>query len=146
MIPPFGSDGNLPPGVHDASWGEVAARFGGTPRRVELLVGLRRALVALRKAGCRIVYLDGSLVTVKGEPADFDACWDPAGVDYLRFDPVLYDFANGRRAQKAAYGGELFPTPFVAAPNGVTILDYFQLDRTTERAKGIVMMRLEELD
>jgi hypothetical protein len=47
--------GNLPPGVHQASWSELAAAFGGTPWRRELLAGLRAALEALRDAGCRRV-------------------------------------------------------------------------------------------
>jgi hypothetical protein len=29
MIPPFDRSGLLPSGVHEATWAEVAARFGG---------------------------------------------------------------------------------------------------------------------
>jgi hypothetical protein len=41
-------------------------------RRRTLLAGLREALGALREAGCRTVYLDGSFVTAKEAPEDFD--------------------------------------------------------------------------
>lgn len=40
-------------------------RFGSSLRRVELLDGLRQALVALRDAGCRTAYVDGSFVAEK---------------------------------------------------------------------------------
>lgn len=48
MIPSFNESGNLPPGIHDADWNELEARFGHSPRRAELLEGLREALISLR--------------------------------------------------------------------------------------------------
>ena len=83
------------PGVHDATGDEIARRSGGTSRRTELLAGLRRALVALKEAGRRTVYLDGRFATPKDEPVDFDACSGPAGVNYRRIDSVLYDLERG---------------------------------------------------
>jgi hypothetical protein len=50
MIPPFGPTGNLPPGVHQATWQEFAGRFGGTPHRRRLLGGLKAAIDSLREA------------------------------------------------------------------------------------------------
>src|SRR6266508_4338534 len=99
-VPPFSDSGSLPEGVHDATWDEIVERFGTTERRRELLEGLRRALESLRDAGCRRAYLDGSFVTAKEEPGDFDACWEAAGVDAGLLDPVLLQFANARAAQK----------------------------------------------
>ena len=145
MIPPFDNHGLLPTGIHEATWSEVVSRFGGSDRRLALLAGLNRALTVLRSAGCKRVYIDGSFVTAKVEPEDFDACWDPDGVDYRRIDPVLYDFEAGRRAQKRKYLGELFPTPFQAGPKGLTILEFFQLDAISSRSKGIVVISLEDL-
>jgi hypothetical protein len=72
MIPPFDDRGSLPPGIHKADWNELETRFNGSLRRVELLEGLREALVALRDAGCCAAYVDGSFVTAKEEPGDFD--------------------------------------------------------------------------
>ena len=145
MIQPFEGRGNLPPGVHKADWNELKAAFGGSPHRVALLAGLREALVSLRSAGCRTVYIDGSFVTVKEEPGDFDACWDAAGVDPDALDPVLLDFSGGRRAQKERFGGELFPADTAAEPAGTRFLDYFQRDRDTGDPKGIVEIDLEVL-
>lgn len=74
MLPPFDDAGLLPPGIHKAAWREVVVRFGTTRHRRKLLGGLKRALKTLRAAGCRRVYIDGSFVTAKSKPGDFDAC------------------------------------------------------------------------
>ena len=145
MIPPFDERGNLPPGIHKADWDELETRFKDSARRVELLAGLREALVALRDAGCRIAYVDGSFVTAKEQPDDFDGCWDAMGVDAGRLDPVLLDFTHARTAQKERFGGELFPAIARADPESEALfLDFFQRDRDGER-KGIVQIDLEDL-
>ena len=75
MIPNFEEEtGKLPPGVHAANWGEIVERFGTTAKRSDLLEGLRAALGSLKAAGCRRVYLNGSFVTQKIQPSDFDGC------------------------------------------------------------------------
>lgn len=145
MIPEFDARGNLPPGLHVATWSEIAERYGTTPWRRTLLEGLGRALRALDAAGCRRAYIDGSFVTAKEAPADFDACWEAAGVDAQALDPVLLDFSNRRAAQKAAYRGELFPADTAAEPSGTRFLDYFQRDPRTGDAKGILAVDLAEL-
>jgi hypothetical protein len=141
MIPAFNSDGNLPPGVHWATWQEFAARFGTTPHRQQLLKGLKSALDSLSKAGCQTVYIDGSFVTKKENPNDFDGCWDLTGVDPSLLDPILLLFDNKRVAQKVKYKGELFPASCRADRVGNTYLDFFQIDRDGN-PKGIVAIDL----
>ena len=51
MIPAL-VDGRLPPGEWTATWTEVEAAFGTSSWRLHLLDGCRRALVALKAAGC----------------------------------------------------------------------------------------------
>ncbi len=137
MIPPFDrGTGNLPPGVHDATWNEVKARFGDTSRRKQLLRGLERALRQLATAGCTSVLLDGSFVTAKAEPNDYDGAWETRGVDPDLLDQVLLDFSNARSAMKKKYGGEMFPAGSPAAPSK-TFREFFQQDREG-RPKGIV--------
>jgi len=145
MIPEFGPGGNLPPGIHWAIWGELHERFGTTPWRRQLLVGLRLALENLRQAGCLTAYVDGSFVSSKSEPGDFDACWEEAGVDLERLDPILLTFADGRAAQKAKYGGELFPASAIAGFEEGVFLDFFQTDKDTGARKGIVALDLRNL-
>jgi len=109
MLPEFNRDGRLPAGIHWATWQEIQSRFGFSSRRQQLLVGLRLALAALNTAGCSRVYIDGSFVTVKREPGDYDACWDIDGVNVEALDSVFLDFSKGRTAQKRKYFGEFSP-------------------------------------
>lgn len=125
-----------------ATWTEFTTRFGRTSHRRKLITGLRAALINLRQAGCLIAYVDGSFVTDKTHPSDFDACWDAQGVDPTKLDPVLLSFQNGRAAQKAKYRGELFLTNLAADRTGRTFLDFFQVDKGTGLPKGIVALEL----
>ena len=99
MIPPFNRNGLLPPGVHWADWSELIDRFGDNPWRLLLTTGFRAAIDNLKGAGCQTVYLNGSFVTLKAMPNDYDACWEEAGVDPTALDPVLLTFDAGRAAQ-----------------------------------------------
>jgi hypothetical protein len=127
----------LPPGIHDATLDETKRRFGGNVRRATLFEGFERAYRLLTAAGCTTVYLDGSYVTGKPIPGDFDACWDPTGVDLSALDPILLDLADGRRRQKLAFGGEFFPSR--PGPDGIPpFVQFFGVDRDTGHAKGLV--------
>jgi len=131
----------LPPGIHGASLDEVEKTFATNPRRKEIFNGFVLGCETLEKAGCLVVYLDGSFVTGKDYPGDFDACWYPTGVDVKNLDPVLLDFKNKRAQQKKKYGGEFFPTAFLA-DGIITFLDYFQIDKYTGDKKGIIQIQL----
>ncbi|MEI2580353.1 DUF6932 family protein [Scytonema sp. PRP1] len=144
MIPDFDENGNLPPGVHFCNWEEFKERFGYTIRRAQMILGMETAMVELKAAGCRTFYINGSFVTSKPKPNDFDACWEPDTVDmdYLRNNaPTLLNFANKRAAQKAKYKGELFPSDQPIDDEGTTSIDFFQLDRRDNR-KGIIAIDL----
>jgi hypothetical protein len=141
MIPPFQSNGHLPDGIHIATWTQLLEHFGWNQRRQTLLAGLEQAMNDLRDAGCKQVYLNGSFVTSKDEPGDFDACWDPTGVDFEGIEPTLLEFENARAAQKARYGGELFPADWDAIGDGTTFLEFFQSIRGGGK-KGIVRIDL----
>lgn len=142
----FTTDGNLPPGVHEYTWDEFVTQFGWNERRRQLLAGLKAALTALKVAGCPRAFIDGSFVTRKEEPGDFDACWEVTGVDPGRLDRVLLTFDPGRMAQKLKYGGELFPAEAVAeAVSGQTYLEFFQNVKDTGGRKGIATIDLRRL-
>jgi hypothetical protein len=118
-------------------------RYATNERREQLVDGLRAAIASLHAAGCSRVYLDGSFVTDKEAPGDFDGCWEAGSVDPDLLDPVLLDFRDRRAAQNAKFGGELFPARSAAEPGGTTFLDFFQHDRVTGEPKGIVAIDLE---
>jgi hypothetical protein len=135
-LPQLRDDGTLPIGEHVATWPEIKTRFGGTEARTALLGGLLAVLVELQRVGCRTAWIDGSFVTSKPEPNDFDMCWDETGVDEAALDPVFFDFADKRAAQKAKYGGEIFPAGAVADALQTTFREFFQQKYGV--AKGIV--------
>jgi len=143
MIPDFDENGNLPPGIHWATWEEFIHRFGTTQRRLRLITGLELAMEQLQAAGCRSVYINGSFVTSKPDPNDFDACWDREDVDtdYLRTHaPRLFNYLD-RDAQKATYKGEIFPSDQPVGIYSLVSLDFFQRDRRGNK-KGIIAIDL----
>ena len=145
MIPSFDESGLLPPGVHWASWDEFIGRFGTSSWRLRLAAGIRAAIDNLKEAGCLTVYINGSFVTAKEVPNDFDACWEEVGVDPTVLDPVLLTFDPGRITQKAKYLGELFPASAIASEDWFSFLDFFQTDKDTGEPKGIVAIDLGDL-
>ncbi|NSZ35729.1 DUF6932 family protein [Agrobacterium tumefaciens] len=128
----------LPSGIHPASLEEIKNAFGYNERRRTLLSGLVDGATALVRAGCSKMYLDGSFVTAKPIPGDYDACWDPAGVLSSLLDPVFTDFSDGRARQKARFGGEFFPSSIVEAGSGRAFLDFFQVEKHSGGKKGII--------
>jgi hypothetical protein len=136
---PFGV---LPPGIHWASLREAGDRFGQTSHRAWLFEGVVAVSEALRRAQCERMYLDGSFVTEKDRPNDFDGCWDPTNVVGRLLDPVLLDFSNGRAAQKLKYRGEMFISDGLNAGTK-TFLEFFQREKLTGAAKGIVGISLK---
>lgn len=104
-------------------------------KRRLLLVGLKTAIDHLAAAGCLAVILDGSFVTSKDEPGDFDMAWEPDGIDVTLLHPVLRLVHPPRTAQKIKYGGDILPDR-----NGV-FTDFFQGTRDGER-KGVIRIDL----
>lgn len=86
MIPPL-ENGRLPPGVWDCTLAEIESAFADTARRQTLLARLRRFLADCARLPRCPIYLDGSFVIDKPDPADIDICADLTALD-----------ANDRRA------------------------------------------------
>lgn len=129
MIPAFNELGYLPPGIYEPTWAEFWDRYSTNNYRKQMLTGLRLALEKLKLAGCRRVYIDGSFVTDKARPNDYDGCFDVFGIDENLIDPIFLqpDLA----AQKAKFCGELLPNAAIAG--------FFQTD-INGNAKGIIAL------
>lgn len=137
MIPAFDpTTGALPPGVHEATWGEVAERFGAGERRRALLAGMRDALRTLGRAGCTRVYLGGSFVTAIAEPGDWDGCYDRNGVHTLRLDTHIA--ASDRTFMKMLYLGEIYDADDMTI-TGEPFRAFFQRNRAGD-AVGVVAL------
>ena len=74
MLPELNENGDLPPGVHTASWTEIEKRFGTrTLARVRAMATLRLLHELARRTGfLRKFYVFGSFVSVAAEPRDVD--------------------------------------------------------------------------
>ncbi len=137
--------GLLPEGEHRASWDEIVGMFSWNQRRRQLLDGLIDGLTILAESGCRQVWLNGSFVTSKDEPGDFDCVWDTDGVDLeilKALCPEILELDGHRLSQKLRFGGEFLPN-ITESSSGRKFSDFFQTDRTGT-AKGIVLLRLEK--
>jgi hypothetical protein len=145
MLPPFGAlTGYLPKGQHRGTWDEVVIKLGFTAERQVLLVGLLAACHALKVAGVKEVWIDGSFSTKKKNPSDYDGCYSMTGVDPDKLDPVFLKLRPPRDEMKTKYKGELLPAEFAADTLGTPYSDYFQKDKNG-RKKGIVILDLATL-
>lgn len=133
--------GVLPPGIHVATISEVKEAFATDPWRLGLFGGLRIALADLRAAHCSRVWLDGSFVTDKKRPGDYDLCWDTAGVDLGALDPVVLMTTPPRYQQSMKYRGDILPN-LVERVSGKPMLEFFQQDKNTGGVKGIIELTI----
>lgn len=143
MIPELNENGELPEGIFSTTPKEIEERFGSqNTRRRQLMRGLRRAMVNLKSAGVRHLYIDGSFTTHKGEPQDIDGCWDPhPDMDLEKLDPVFLNFAQHRRLMKRKYGVDFFISTGIESGSGRPFVDFFQTNRDGEQ-KGILKITL----
>ena len=103
--------------------------------------GLREVARHLKRAGVRRLYVNGSFVTDKPHPNDFDGCYPAEEADMHLLETPLY--THNREDMKARYGGEVFPDVYIPG-RGRDPLVFFQSTRAGE-PKGIVVLDLEEL-
>lgn len=141
-IPKLQNNGYLPPGEHCASIEDLEDRFGIlSKRRAKLMIGLQQAIVNLKNAGVRKIWIDGSFVTDKEEPSDIDGCWEYTdAVDLDILDPVFIS-DKGTGEMKKKYGLDFFISNWVELGSGLPFPRFFQVDRDG-MAKGIVVLVL----
>lgn len=135
--------GTLIPGIHTMTLADFKNQFGmATRQRQYLFEKLERGLNNLRKAGVKVVYLDGSFVTRKAHPGDIDGCWDASPeIDLTILDSVFLDFEQ-RHLMKEKYGVDFFISQTIEGASGKPFTDFFQTDRNGVE-KGIVRLLLE---
>lgn len=128
----------LPVGIHDSTLREVEYVYSTNATRTLLFEGLVKGAKALSSAGCKNLYLNGSYVSSKRHPGDYDACWDTDGVNFEVLDPVLWDLTSGTGTQKEIYLGEFFPSTLVESESNLLFVDFFQSIADSKSKKGIV--------
>lgn len=143
MIPQFNDQGNLPEGIHPTSMQELIDRFGYNAKRAWLLDGLTLLIKNLEIAGCQLIYIDGSFVTEKEFPGDYDMAWSIQDVDPTKLDPCLLLQKSADRDEiENKYRGDVFPAEIPEGVSGKTFLNFFQQDKNTGQKKGIVAINI----
>ncbi len=137
MIPEFNDQGNLPEGIHQATLQELIDNFGYNPKRAWLIDGLKLLVKNLELAGCRLIYIDGSFVTNKKVPGDYDMAWSITQVDPHKLDPclLLQKPKEDRVEIESKYRGDVFPAEIPEGLTGKTFLNFFQEDKNTGKKK-----------
>jgi len=139
VIPEFDQNGNLPPGVHDATIEEVRTRFAYNPVRQRLFDAFLEVMKILAECRSHEVHLDGSFITAKEAPCDYDMCWESTDVEPT---DQLREFLELRERRKDRYLGDIFirmPQP----PYSYDHVEHWQSDSRQEGvAKGIIRIRL----
>ena len=135
---------------------EVAATFGGTPRRQALLRGWLAHRAAMRATGFGygFQWLDGSFVEAK-QPQDLDVVtflYRPPGVStaaalsaVLHANPDLFQSPRVRKK----YGLDLFPIDLDGSPEGIVASSRYFLGLFSHRRgdniwKGMIEVRLDD--
>ena len=121
-IPALCEYGWLPEGHHPATWEQIADRFGGEPgnRRSAVFSGLLRWRDAVRgkRMGGRLI-LNGSFVSAKMEPGDFDALF-------------VYDTVSAAITAQDKEALRLLDFPQFCRVDG------FDREKETRRLKGVL--------
>lgn len=134
----------LPEGIHESSFREVEDVLTFSERRELLFNGLIQGSMALCGAGCSILYLDGSFVTLKVEPGDYDAVWDTQGVNFNILDSVFKENKPPRLSQKNKFLGEYLPTEYIEDGRSTYMIEFFQDIRHSVVKKGILKINLQK--
>ena len=139
-LPAFHLDGNLPEGVHAASWAELTEHFGGTERRQQLLHRLKQ----LYELASATTFLErfvvfGSFVTRKPEPGDVDIIlvMRPGFQSALVEEPACFLFDHDEADRR--FGASIFwiRTDLLILETVEEFLDYWQTRRDGGR-RGII--------
>jgi hypothetical protein len=143
VIPEFDDNGNLPPGVHEATVKDVEQRFAYNTKRKVLFARLFEVCEILGGANCPRLYLDGSFITKKEEPNDYDLCYEWEGMVHTS---EFEQFLRNRKTAKERYLGDIF----IRMPQPPYYFDHVEDWQTDSRqddvVKGIIQISLRSKD
>lgn len=127
------------PGIYEYTLEKLERDFATNKTRKDLFEDIKRLAKELKHAGCEILYIDGSFITRKEKPGDYDACWEPFVKKNMPANTLLLEdstFANTWRKER--FSGDIFPR-FGGYGDRV---EKWQLDSRTNKQKGIIFIDL----
>jgi hypothetical protein len=141
MLPEFDENGNLPPGIHHASFKEVVERFGKKSLKRQTLTKNLDTFYDFIKDFATEIYIDGSFTTNKLAPDDVDllVILTP---DFLSQSSVIRDKLRRFVTFKKVYQLHIFA--FIPGRHDQDIqkmISWFTEDRSLN-SKGIVYVEI----
>jgi hypothetical protein len=134
-------------GILLKAWDEFIKVFGYNERRRDIIEGLKLAISELEECGCSKIYINGSFVTKKRNPGDFDACWRDIGenIDKKKMMGKFATlFAGTKEMQHFRYKGDMRPA-FDFANLDKCYLEFFQIDKYDKSVKGIIELEIKNI-
>lgn len=147
-LPPFREDNWLPEGHHPSTWDEIIEIFGGEPhsKREHVLTNLLEWRDAVRaKEITGLLILDGSSISAKAEPGDFDTLFIlDEGMEAVLANDVEASLLVNYVYCKQRGWGDIFVFSEVAVRRFPLMCrtDGFDFDKETKQPKGVVEVRL----
>lgn len=137
--------GNLEPGTYEMEWDEFKNVFGISAHRCWLIEGMEFAIDDLKTIGCTAIYIDGSFVTKKIVPTDYDLCWEDTGISLVEVKEKCYPLVDGgwkMQKIKERYRGDVAPASNIAdMKKCINFLGYYTEDKQG-RNKGIIKVKI----
>lgn len=145
------STGLLPVGNHKMKWREVRKLFGTTSHRRYLLERLHAVYIVLKKAGVTKIWLDGSFVTSKVRPNDYDLSYELTEDIFAELPSDPFKLEKADTLLRGRYAGDIKAEPMIGGatyhkdlfPN---VVGHTHNGKPIEGAKkGIVVLTLADL-
>ncbi len=146
MIPEFDENGKLPLGIHVAHLEEFERRFVINFPRKLIFNDLVNVLKGFQSIDCYEFYIDVSYVTTEKEPKDIDICW---GSERISDEVFLQSLFNKNKhfilslLEKKVGKCDIHPAYFVETDTKRLFIDFFQIDKVTNKPKGIIKLILK---
>lgn len=147
-LPSFRNNQWLPEGHHAAEWEEIVTVFGGEPgsKRAQVLTNLLEWRDSVRAKGLAgLLILDGSFISAKLEPGDFDTIFvmEEGMESILAQDVEAALLVNYVYCKQRGWGDIfMFSESAVRRFPLMCRLDGFDHDKVTKEPKGVVEVRL----
>ena len=130
------------PGIYEYTLEKLERDFATNKKRKDLFEDIKRLAKELKDAGCEFLYIDGSFITRKETPGDFDACWEPFVRNNKQVNALLLEdstFASSWR--KEMFSGDIFPR-FGEYGDRV---EKWQVDSRNGKVKGVISIDLRSM-
>lgn len=103
--------GLLPVGEHQMDWRRVCELFGTTTHRQNLLELMLEACIILRDAGVPKIWLNGSFVTSKHRPGDYDLSYELNEEIFTSLPDDPFKQKDADRIIRARFAGDIKAEP-----------------------------------